>query len=251
MRSTGKILVVMVLFFILTGLPGMIVRAEETEDVIINETTFPDDNFRNYIIGSFDKDGDKVIKGSEISQITTIQCGSKQIKDLKGIEYVPKEHQEKVLKNIKLYVKDPHGKIVKELFLIDLKGKFAIKTEEAGLYYICAKYFKTWKLTQLPKEVLLGIKIRTDYVYNRIDKVLKKEELSDLMEEIRQVAIKVIPSISSSKMEIDEEDKMAKAIISTSNLYFNLALLQLLLIFIIAIYQIFNLRKFLSSKRII
>ena len=87
MRSTGKILVVMVLFFILTGLPGMIVRAEETEDVIINETTFPDDNFRNYIIGSFDKDGDKVIKGSEISQITTIQCGSKQIKDLKGIEY--------------------------------------------------------------------------------------------------------------------------------------------------------------------
>ena len=77
--------------------------------------------------------------------------------DLKGIEYVQKEYQEKVLKNIKLYVKDPHGKIVKELFLIDLKGKFAIKTEEIGVYYICAKYFKTWKVTQLPKEVLLGI----------------------------------------------------------------------------------------------
>jgi len=171
--------------------------------------------------------------------------------DLKGIEYVEKEHQEKVLKNIKLYVKDPHGKIVKELFLIDLKGKFAIKTEEVGIYYICTKYFKTWKVTQLPKEVLFGIKIRTDYTFKRIDESLKKEELSDLMEQIRQVTLKVIPSISSSKMEIDEEDKMAKAIISTSNLYFNLALLQLLLIFIIAIYQIFNLRKFLSSKRII
>ena len=171
--------------------------------------------------------------------------------DLKGIEFVEKEHQEKVLKNIKLYVKDPHGKIVKELFLIDLKGKFAIKTEEVGIYYICTKYFKTWKVTQLPKEVLLGIKIRTDYTFKRIDESLKKEELSDLMEQIRQVTLKVIPSISSSKMEIDEEDKMAKAIISTSNLYFNLALLQLLLIFIIAIYQIFNLRKFLSSKRII
>ena len=92
----------------------------------------------------------------------------------------------------------------------------------------------------MPKEVLLGIKIRTDYTFKRIDEGLKKEELSDLMEEIRQVTIKVIPSISSSKMEIDEEDKMAKAIISTSNLYFNLALLQLLLIFIIAIYQIFK-----------
>ena len=61
----------------------------------------------------------------------------------------------------------------------------------------------------------------------------------------------VIPSIAVSKMELDEEDKTAKAIISTSTLYFKLTIIQMIIIIIIAFYQIFNLRKFLASKRII
>ena len=61
----------------------------------------------------------------------------------------------------------------------------------------------------------------------------------------------MIPSITSSKIELDEEDKMAKKIISTSELYFKLTIIQLVLIVIIAIYQIFNIKKFLTSKQII
>ena len=171
--------------------------------------------------------------------------------DLKGEEFIKKEYKEKAIHNIKIFVKDPNNKIIKELYLSNRKDKFVIHTEKSGIYYICARYYKLWSLKELPKEVLLGIKIRTDYEYKEISQGLKKDELSDLMERIREVTNNVIPSISSSRMEIEKEDQTAKAIISTSNLYFKLNLIQLILIIIITIYQIFNLRKFLTSKRII
>ena len=171
--------------------------------------------------------------------------------DLKGIETIKKEHQEKVLKNIKLFVKDPKGKILRELYLINRKGKFAIKIETEGMFKICARYYKTWAIKELPKDVLLGIKIRSDYVYKEIEQGLQIRDVINFEEKIKILKYKIIPSISSSKKEIDEEDNIAKAIIKTSNLYFILTFLQLILIFIIAFYQVFNLRRFLTSKKII
>ena len=64
--------------------------------------------------------------------------------DLKGIEYIKPELHEKVLKNIKLFVKDPKGKIVRELYLINPKGKFALHTDLEGFYQICSKYYKSY-----------------------------------------------------------------------------------------------------------
>ena len=171
--------------------------------------------------------------------------------DLKGIESIKKEHQEKVLQNIKLFIKDPNGKIIRELYLINRKGKFALRVEKEGIYSICSRYYKTWTVSELPKEVLLGIKIRSDYEYKMIDQGLQTKDVRKFLEQINTLKYKVIPSISASKKELDEEDKIAKAIISTSDLYFILALIQLIIIFFVAFYQIFNLRKFLASKRII
>ena len=171
--------------------------------------------------------------------------------DLKGIESIKKEHQEKVLRNIKLFIKDPNGKIIRELYLINRKGKFALRVEKEGIYSICSRYYKTWSVSELPKEVLLGIKIRSDYEYKKIDQGLQTKDVKKFLEQINTLKYKVIPSISASKKELEEEDKIAKAIISTSDLYFILALIQLIIIFFVAFYQIFNLRKFLSSKRII
>ena len=171
--------------------------------------------------------------------------------DLKGIEYIKPELHEKVLKNIKLFVKDPKGKIVRELYLINPKGKFALHTDLEGFYQICSKYYKSWSVSELSKEVMLGIKIRTDYDYSPIDSPLEKKDLEHFYEQMRMLRSKVLPSITSSKNEIDEEDKMAKAIISTSKLYFKLTIIQLVLIVIIAVYQIFSIKNFLQSKQII
>ena len=171
--------------------------------------------------------------------------------DLKGIESIKNEHQESVLKNIKLFVKDPTDKIIRELYLINRKGKFALRAEKEGLYKICARYYKTWSVKSLPNDVLLGIKLRSDYLYKEIESSIQIKDVKNLVDQLNYLKYKVIPSISSSKKEIDEEDKIAKAIISTSNLYFILTLLQVILIFIIVFYQIFNLKRFLTSKKII
>ncbi len=98
---------------------------------------------------------------------------------------------------------------------------------------------------------MLGIKIRTDYDYQSLETSLEKKDIDHFKEQIRVLKSKVVPSISSSKQELDEEDIMAKKIISTSKLYFKLTIIQLVLIVIIAVYQIFNIKTFLTSKQII
>ena len=171
--------------------------------------------------------------------------------DLKGVESIKTENQERAMKNIKLFVKNPKGKIIKELNLFERKGKFALYIDMEGVYQICSRYYKTWSITELPKDVVLGIKIRTDYEYQSLETSLEKKDLDKFWEELRILKGKVFPSISSSQVELDEEDKMAKTIISTSKLYLKLSIIQLILIIIIAVYQIFNIKNFLLKKQII
>ena len=52
--------------------------------------------------------------------------------DLKGIELIKPENQEKAIKNIKIFVKNEKGKNIHELFLNSHKGKFAIYIRSKG-----------------------------------------------------------------------------------------------------------------------
>ncbi len=54
--------------------------------VTISEQTFPDINFRNYILDTIDKDGNQILSGQELD-INTLNCSELNIKDLTGIEY--------------------------------------------------------------------------------------------------------------------------------------------------------------------
>ena len=55
-------------------------------DVIIDESTFPDYNFRHFVLSQwYGKDG--VLTSSEVDEITEINVEEVGIEDLKGIEY--------------------------------------------------------------------------------------------------------------------------------------------------------------------
>ena len=56
-------------------------------NVPINETTFPDENFRNYVLEQIDTNDNEVLDATEISGTKVIDCNSKSIADLKGVEY--------------------------------------------------------------------------------------------------------------------------------------------------------------------
>ena len=55
-------------------------------DVVINETNFPDENFRSYLLGrGYGSDG--MLTNKEIAEVTFIGVSSRNIQSLKGIEY--------------------------------------------------------------------------------------------------------------------------------------------------------------------
>ena len=55
-------------------------------DVAIDETNFPDDNFRSYVT-QFDTNGDGVFSDEELGRVKSISCDSMNIADMTGIEY--------------------------------------------------------------------------------------------------------------------------------------------------------------------
>ena len=61
--------------------------SEEKKGIKIDENTFPDENFREYILNNIDKDGDGYLSETEIAETTSITCGARSISSLKGIEY--------------------------------------------------------------------------------------------------------------------------------------------------------------------
>lgn len=57
------------------------------EYIVINEKNFPDKNFRDYVAGEWDKNGDNRFSPSEIANAKWISCDNKEISNLKGIEF--------------------------------------------------------------------------------------------------------------------------------------------------------------------
>lgn len=57
------------------------------EYIAINEENFPDENFRDYVAGEWDKNHDKYFSPSEIANAKWISCDNKEISNLKGIEF--------------------------------------------------------------------------------------------------------------------------------------------------------------------
>ena len=61
--------------------------APVSSGLAIDETNFPDANFRNYVLASFDSNGDEKLDDEEIANVKYINAPSKTISSLKGIEY--------------------------------------------------------------------------------------------------------------------------------------------------------------------
>ncbi len=56
-------------------------------DVALNETHFPDTNFRMYVSTEFDEDGNGILSDTEVASVFEIDCSCMDIRDLTGLEY--------------------------------------------------------------------------------------------------------------------------------------------------------------------
>ncbi len=68
---------------------SLVVAPTTLDDVEINETTFPDNPFREYISTSFDKDKNLILTRDELNEVTYLFVPSKEISVLTGMAYFP------------------------------------------------------------------------------------------------------------------------------------------------------------------
>ena len=80
-----KLLSILLCLVMVVGLLPTAVLA--TDEVAINETNFPDEKFRNYVLTEFDKNSDSKLSSEEIAAVTKIEANNKGIKSLDGVGF--------------------------------------------------------------------------------------------------------------------------------------------------------------------
>lgn len=83
-KITGFLCSVIFCTTIAVGMPQM---ARAAEEIAINETNFPDEIFREYVISEFDKDKNNKLSEEEIANAQYINVDEKGIGSLEGVEY--------------------------------------------------------------------------------------------------------------------------------------------------------------------
>ena len=171
---------------------------------------------------------------------------------LSGFEEDYKDNEiTQLFKNIKIFVKDEKGKYIYETELKNRKDKFVVHIKETGNYLVCARYYKPRREKNLSDKVVLGLKIRNDFTYTDVEHSLHKQDITEFWQKIWEIKKNMRPSIESAKIELNEEDKTAKSLISSVNTYYALCCLQLVIVFVSCIYVIFTSQDFLKKKSII
>ena len=106
----------------LTLLPTAVFAEGET-DVSINETNFPDANFRT-VVKEYDIDKDENLSRAEIEAVKEIKCYNKDIRSLTGIEYFT------ALQTLKCYSN--------QLTSLDISGNTALKSLDCAKNQLAA-----------------------------------------------------------------------------------------------------------------
>ena len=172
--------------------------------------------------------------------------------DLSGFEEIS---DNKILQNIydnlQIYIKTQNSTIIYKESIKKNKGKFVQFLKEPGTYFICSNYVGYYNENNFPKNLLFGIKISNEYESKDIDKALNKDTLEIFNKKIKKINNELIPSMNLQKKELEEEDETSRKIISASEWYFNLTVIQILLIILVAFYYVLQFKKYLTVRRLI
>ena len=97
----------------------------------------------------------------------------------------------------------------------------------------------------------MALKIRSDYDYKDLENSLMREDVDKFWKSIRELKREIRPSIEAAQLELNEEDKTAKSIISSIEIYYKLCVIQLAIVIILNIYVLVTTKDFFKEKSII
>ena len=180
--------------------------------------------------------------------------GSLLIKyDLTGYDkdFKTENEQKNLFKNIKIFIKNKNDRNIYETELKSRKEKLAVKLQGPDQFKICARYNKPYRGRELNKNILLALKLSSNYDYKELDVNLKKSDVFNFWEKIYSIQRDMRDSIGAAKSEINDEDSSAKSMISSINLYYKLCCIQLAVIIFLTIFNLCSYKDYFKKLTLI
>ena len=203
---------------------------------------------KSYLKFNIPSDYDKCFEKEVYSE------GSILIKyDLTGYdkEFKNENEQKNLFKNIKIFIKNKKNKNIYETELKSRKEKLAVKLQGPDRFKICARYNKPYRGRELNKDILLALKLTSNYDYKELNVNLKKSDVSNFWEKIYSIKRDMRDSIEAAKSEINDEDSSAKSMISSINLYYKLCCIQLSVIILLTIFNLWSYKDYFKKISLI
>ena len=203
---------------------------------------------KSYLKFNIPSDYDKCFEKEVYSE------GSILIKyDLTGYdkEFKNENEQKNLFKNIKIFIKNKKNKNIYETELKSRKEKLAVKLQGPDRFKICARYNKPYRGRELNKDILLALKLTSNYDYKELNVNLKKSDVSNFWEKIYSIKRDMRDSIEAAKSEINDEDSSAKSMISSINLYYKLCCIQLSVIILLTIFNLWSYKYYFKKISLI
>ena len=127
----------------------------------------------------------------------------------------------------------------------------AVKLQGPDRFKICARYNKPYRGRELNKDILLALKLTSNYDYKELNVNLKKSDVSNFWEKIYSIKRDMRDSIEAAKSEINDEDSSAKSMISSINLYYKLCCIQLSVIILLTIFNLWSYKDYFKKISLI
>ena len=103
----------------------------------------------------------------------------------------------------------------------------------------------------LNNNILMALKLSTDYDIKYLDDGLKKTDVFNFWEKIFTLYKEMRSSIEAAKLELNEEDNTAKSMIYSINLYYKLCWIQLSVIILLTIFNLWSYKDYFKKLSLI
>ena len=134
--------------------------------------------------------------------------------------------------------------------LTSVKNKFTFTASKMGMYSFCAIRMKN--ANKVSEQVYMNLKFASDNMDGMsLAKALSKEDLNTIEGKAKKISEIVKKITNNQDRQIKLEKRSSKSILRSTKYYQKISYIQIILIIIIGIVNLFNFRRFLKSKNII
>jgi hypothetical protein len=151
------------------------------------------------------------------------------------------------IQNIQIRVSTDSGTVLHVERVKALQEKFSFLAKDEGFYRICVEY--TGSNWQERSNIYFKLKIMSDNMDEpNIAQAIKQADLDPVHQKLNDVLKKSRTIVKQQELALDTENTNANQQMGIINYYYYLTVLQIIIVIVLGIYQVFSFRKFLVKN---